>query len=63
MLVSEDDKVHRFWCRTCNLMWMVSRPKHSSYARELNRVKKLQELSEAERGKVTRFISPAGGWR
>jgi hypothetical protein len=52
IFLSEDEKVFRFHCRTCGLFWAVSKPKHSDYARELNRIKKLAELSERERGRI-----------
>jgi len=63
IFLSEDEKCFRFHCRTCKLFWAVSKPKHADYARELNRIKKLEELSEKERGRIATFYAPAGGWK
>lgn len=62
--VSEDGKYYRFFCRNCRLFWVVSKDKTRAQAREANRVKKLQELSEQERERMRRtvFHAPKKGW-
>ncbi len=62
VLMGEDERYYRFFCRTCSLFWVWSKDKQRSEARELARVKKLQELSERERNRIAVFYAPKGGW-
>jgi hypothetical protein len=48
-LLGEDDKVFRFYCSTCSLMWMVSKPRHQKEARWINQAKRVREASQRER--------------
>lgn len=59
IMLEETDACWKFHCKCCKLLWMVSKPKTKDHARELNRIKKLAELSERERGKI--IYSIGGG--
>ena len=60
--LEESGPHYQFHCRSCKLIWMVSKDKTKMQAREANRIKKLEELSAAERGQVAKFFAPKGGW-
>lgn len=62
ILLEENEACYKFYCKACHLNWMVSKPKTREHARELNRIKKLAELSERERGQILTFAAPRGGW-
>lgn len=61
ILVGEDDRYYRFHCKCCKLFWVWSKPKARGEAQELNRVKRLNELSQRQQEAV-KFYAPAKGW-
>lgn len=61
ILVGEDERYFKFHCKCCKLFWVWSKPKQRAEAAELNRIKKLSELSQREQAAV-RFYAPAKGW-
>lgn len=62
VLMGEDERYYKFFCRQCKLLWVWSKPKQRAEAKEISRVKKLQELSERERGRIAKFYAPKKGW-
>ena len=54
IILGEDERCYKFHCRTCGLFWVVSKDRSKQQAREANRIRRIEQLSEAEREKMRR---------
>jgi hypothetical protein len=53
---TKDQTADIIFCRTCNLLWMISRPRTVGRARYENKIDKMQKATQYEKEQASRRV-------